>query len=532
MHIVTAEQVRRADARAAGDFGVPGQLLMELAGLHVAKHAWRRLPEGGRRRIVIFAGKGNNGGDGFVAARHLHRWGARVRVYGIVEASGADSDGERARMMAEKCGVAVVPWSPDESRRAGLNATAADVIVDGVLGIGLADAPRGASAQMIEVINKADRPVVAVDIPSGVEADTGLTPGIAVRATETVTFGALKLGLLLGPGRSLAGRVVVADIGWPDPLPEDVLHTWVTGATVRDKLPRRAPDGHKGTFGRVLVVAGSRGMAGAATLAVRGAQRIGAGVVTLAAPMGLNGVYGAAVPEALTVPLPEDEGGAPAEAGAAAVLDALSKADAVAIGPGLGTGPGSRALVAAVLSKARVPVVLDADGLNAVAIAPELLAQRRTGFPLVLTPHPGEMARLLGTSAERVAAGPVEAAREAAARWDAVVVLKGSPTVTAEPGGHLYVNGSGSQLLAAAGSGDVLTGVVAGLSAQGLSAVDAAVAAVYVHGRAGDLAASGPAGVLASETADALPRALAEIGSGAAPSWTNHVATGVTRVFE
>lgn len=533
MHIVTVEQVRAADARAAADFAVPGQLLMELAGLHGAKHAWRRLPERGRRRIVVFAGKGNNGGDGFVAARHLHRWGARVKVYAAGPAGGDDADAARARTMAERCGVDVVPWSGEEIRRAALNATAADVIVDAVLGIGAAGPPRGAALQMIDVMNGADKPVVALDLPSGVDADTGSADGAAVRAVETVTFGALKLGLLIGPGRLLAGQVTVADIGWPDPLPEGVGHTWVTPDIVRRRLPERWPAGHKGTFGRVLVVAGSRGMAGAATLAVRGAQRIGAGVVILAAPAGLNGVYATSVPEAMTMALPEDEAGALAKAAVGPVLDGLQRADAVVLGPGLGTGPGARAVVESVLEQARVPVVLDADALNIVASRPEpLSSERGRSLPLVLTPHPGEMARLLGTTAEQVAARPVEAAGEASRRWGAVVALKGAPTVTAEPEGHVYVNGSGSALLASGGSGDVLAGVVAGLLAQGATCVDAAVAGVYVHGRAGNLAASGPAGVLATETADALPRAVAELAADGSPCWTNHVKARVVRIYE
>lgn len=536
MRIVTAAEMRAIDARAMDEFGIPGNVLLEHAGLHVAKCVWQLVQSASRRRIVIFAGKGNNGGDGFVAARHLHNWGATVRVFAVADMRRIQSDAAAAAQMARRAGIDIVTLDQSNERNARLNATAADVVVDALLGTGSRGRPKEVAARAIEIMNAVDKPVVSVDVPSGVDADTGTVVHEAVRATMTITFGAPKLGLLLREGRELSGRVVVADIGLPPTLLDDGQHTLVNADVARAKLPHRPAAGHKGTFGRVLVVAGSRGMAGAATLCVKGAQRVGAGLVTLAAPAPLNDVFAGTVPEALTQPLPHDTAGGLGADAADALELSMRKADVIVIGPGLTTGAGAQAVVERVLQKARVPVVIDADALNIVAARLDLLKRTRAAArraPFVLTPHAAEMARLCSIDVSDVLERPVALARQKAEQWQAVVALKGAPTVSADADGNVFVNGTGSNVLASGGTGDVLAGAVAGLIGQGAVPADAVVAAVFAHGLAGELAArdQGDVGVVAGDVAEKLPAALVCVRNGNAVEMKT-ILTRAVRIFE
>lgn len=531
MYVVTAAEMRAIDRQAMEEYGIPSEVLMEHAGKALADAAWRFLGEAGRRRVVVFAGKGNNGGDGCVAARHLHNRGAQVRIVTVDEPERYGGECARQLDIARRFGVEVVVLSRQNERKVQIHASTADLIIDALLGTGSRGEPQGEVKTAIELINASGALVLAADLPSGVDADTGAAPGVAVRAHWTVTFGLPKVGLLFGPGRELAGGWEVADIGLPAQLLNRGFRRYVLPEFVRSLLPERPPRGHKGTFGRVLVVAGSRGMAGAAMLAAQGAQRVGAGLVQLAGPEQLHDVFAVGVPEAIGLPLPQVDGTVAASA-AERIEEALEQATVLVIGPGLGRGDDVRSLVLRVVPAALakgVPVVLDADGLNALAEAggPERLARGRSGAEpaLVLTPHPGEMARLCGSSAADVAARPLDYAAEYARRWGAVVVLKGAPTVVADPRGSLYINSTGSPALASGGSGDVLAGAIGGFIAQGATPVAAAVAGVFLHGAAGDLGFAEPgdtrafrphmAGLTAGDIARRLPEVLARLRSGA-----------------
>jgi NAD(P)H-hydrate epimerase len=355
-------------------------------------------------------------------------------------------------------------------------------------------------------MNRAGRPVVAADVPSGLSSDRGAVPGVAVRAALTVAFGAPKLCHVLPPASGSCGRTVVADIGIERRVLEKrARRLWLTEASdARTLLPPRPLDSHKGDFGRVAIVAGSRGKAGAAVLAARGALRAGAGLVTVFCPESLQGLVVGALPEAMTSGLPEVDGRLDAR-GAPALLRALSDFDAIVAGPGLGTAPGTVALLERMLAAVALPAVLDADALNAFAGRPRFFVRRRG--PTVLTPHPGEAARLLGTSTRAIQADRLGRARELARRARAVAVLKGSHTLVVRPGGEAAVNPTGTPLLSTAGSGDVLAGVLGALLAGGLEVAEAAVAAAWLHGAAAEALEPrlGDAGLLAHEVADALP---------------------------
>lgn len=505
--LLGAEAMRALDRHTIEKLGVPGELLMECAGRLVAAFA----EPDGAGRVLVLCGPGSNGGDGLVAARHLHLRGVPVRVALAADPARLQGDAARNLERAERAGVFFA--RPDWTVAPG------DVIVDALFGTGLARAPEGAAADAIVRANGA-RPgcrVVAVDLPSGLDADTGQPRGPCIEADVTVTIGLPKLGLALEPGRARAGRVWVGRIGIADDAPgADAPPTLLTRRGAGALLPARPPHGHKGTFGHVLVVAGSRGKAGAAALAAAGAARAGAGLVTVACPAGVQPEVAAQLAEAMTSPLADGADGELAVAAGAALAELARARSAAAVGPGLGRGEGVRGALLRAIPSLELPLVLDADGLVAFAGAPERLRERRA--PTVLTPHPGEAALLLGTTADALNRDRVAAARALAERTGGVAVLKGAATVVAAPGGRVRVNPTGGPVLATGGTGDVLAGAIAGLLAQGLDAFDAAALGVYLHGLAGDLLAGtlGPAGALAGEVARQLPRAAALLRSAAA----------------
>jgi NAD(P)H-hydrate epimerase len=498
------------DRRAADEFGVSTLLLMEAAGRGVVSAA-RHLVGARPARVVIVAGKGNNGGDGLVAGRLLHAEGWSVTV--VLLARDADVSGDAAVNLdrARRAGVDLVNLdSTAVPALRGLLA-GADLIVDGLFGTGFRGPAVGLAAKAIEAINGSGRPVLAVDIPSGVQGDTGAVDGLAVRATATVAMGLPKVGLVLAPGAEYTGRIWVAEIGHPARLLESarVRMSLVTQERVDAAIPPRRLDAHKGALGRVLVIAGAIGHTGAAVLTTLGALRAGAGLVTLGVPAAAYPIIGPAVIEGMPLPLPDEEGAISAAA-ADRALELAAAADVIACGPGLSTRPGPANFVRRLIEAATKPLVLDADALNAIAGAHDLPAAKG---PLVLTPHPGEMARLLKAKPEEIQRHRPQVARVAAERFGAVVVLKGARTIVADPGGDLLVVPTGNPAMATGGMGDVLTGVIAALIGQGLEPLVAAWAGAYLHGAAGDLAvaARGPAGILAREIADNLPGALAAV---------------------
>jgi NAD(P)H-hydrate epimerase len=495
-----AEAMRALDRHTIEKLGVPGELLMESAGRAVAAAA--EAERGPGARVHVVCGPGNNGGDGLVAARHLHLRGVPVSV--VLAADRARLRGDAARNLerAERAGVPFEGprWRPE----------AGDVVVDALFGTGLARAPDGAAAAAVRRMLGA-RPaarVVAIDVPSGLDADTGQPLDPCVQADVTVTLALPKPGLALEPGRSLAGRIVVARIGVADEAPGVSLRLGLlTRRGAGALLPARPAAGHKGSFGHVLVAAGSRGKTGAAALAAEGAARAGAGLVTIACAASSSPILQARLAEAMTAPLEETAEGELAPAAAGPILALARERSVLALGPGLGRGAAPRELVRRVVAGVAVPFVLDADGLVAFAGEPEVLRDRAS--PAVLTPHPGEAALLVGAEPRELNRDRVAAALRLAERSGAVVVLKGASTVVADADGRVRINPTGGPILATGGTGDVLAGVIAGLLAQGLAPFDAASLGVYLHGAAGDrlAACTGAAGALAGDVARALPEA-------------------------
>jgi NAD(P)H-hydrate epimerase len=460
--LLTAEETRVAEEAHQG----PLDELMERAGAAVADVVLRGFPG----RITVVCGKGNNGGDGKVCARVLREAGREVQV---VDGIGDLGD--------------------------------CDVVVDALLGIGLRDAPREDAARMIELMNGAGRPIVAVDVPSGVNASTGEVPGAAVRATATVTFGAAKVGLAIAPGRFHAGHVHIAPIGL---RPRRHEHALVPASALLE-VPAKRTDSTKYSSGSVLVVGGSRGLTGAPMLAALAAFRADAGYVAVAAPESTLPVLETALLEVVKRPLPEDTAGRLLPRAADAVLAAAEKADAVAIGPGLGRSDGTVELVRILLERLDAPIVLDADALW------ELEPFSRSA-PTVLTPHSGELARLLGSGSRDVDAHRLDAVRRAASRFGSCVLLKGADTLVASPREGVLVATYGTPALATAGSGDVLTGIVAAFLAKGIEPRLAAATAAVAHGVASELVEP-QRGVVASDLLPALRRALAGHGLQRAP---------------
>lgn len=506
MRILTSEEMAAVD-RAAQRGGIPSRALMERAAEGIVEMAREVRPGAGN--VAVICGPGNNGGDGLAAARLWRAAGANVRVV-TLEAPGRFRGDARANWEAARsAGVPALEWAKEPAASARALA-GADLIVDALFGTGLSRALSGPARRLVDAANRSGRPILAIDVPSGLSGDSGRRIGAAISARWTGAIAALKRCHVLYPARENCGDVAVVDIGIPDALVETRRHRFaMIGADeISPLFPARRPDAHKGDFGRVAIVAGSRGKAGAALLCGTGALRAGAGLVTIAAPASIERGFLPRLPEAMTLPLPED-GGALSPEAAPAVADLLKGMDAAGAGPGIGTGPGAAAVVAALID-ARVPAVFDADALN-LPSGPEAFRRRRA--PTILTPHPGEAGRLLGRSIREVQADRPAAAAELARRSRSVVVLKGAPTLTADPSGMLWCNGSGSPALAKGGTGDVLTGIAASFLAQGLEVSDAAVAAVFVHGLAGEAAgeASGERGALASEVADAVGRVLAAL---------------------
>ncbi len=490
----TPEEMARADA-AAIEGGTSAALLMDRAGRAVARAVVELA--GGRygTKVAVVCGKGNNGGDGFVAARVLHSQGVAVSCMSSSpprDFSGPSAE-HLARMREE--GVALRPFAAEDL-------DPVDVVVDAVFGTGFEGLPRDDAARIIEAINSSGALVVAVDIPSGVDGLTGATEGVAVRADVTVAMGAQKLGTTLGQGALHSDRVEVAEIG----IDVNTSATRMLEARdVLDMLPIRALDAHKRSSGAVAVIAGSEGMSGAALLTARGAERMGSGYVTVASTRAVDAAVSAALPEVLTRVVTQEEALGPESLDA--FSDVLDKADAVALGPGLGQGVKQRALVAEALTKIDLPIVLDADGLNSLASDAASL-EHRSGAT-VITPHPAELARLMNSSTAEVQADRAGSARGAADRFGCVVLLKGFRSVIAHEAG-LTVIPTGGPELATAGTGDVLTGVVAALLAAGLGAREAAEAGAFVHGLAGSVAGAnlGATGVVAWDVAEALPEAI------------------------
>lgn len=516
--IATAAQMRELDRKTIHECGIPGLVLMENAGRGAFQLIQERFPE--LTRVVVFAGKGNNGGDGLAIARHLRNAGLAVTVLLLASTDELQGDA-RTNLEAWLRIGGELKEIKSESELAGQRAVVihADLLVDALLGTGLKAEVQGIYRAAIELINEisAERglPVLAVDIASGLNADTGQVMGAAVAADLTAAFGLAKVGQLCYPGAALSGRVEVIDISIPPELTQELPYHAVTAAGAAELMRPRPEDSHKGQTGHLLVLAGSPGKTGAAVLAGQAALRAGAGLVTLAVPAGLHDLFELMTREVMTESLPDTGERTLGRAAVGRAKELMADKKAVALGPGLGQGEETVEFVRAVIAGTALPLVIDADGLNAAARDPHMLMRRKG--PLIVTPHPGEMSRLLGRPAAAIQADRLGSALEFARRYEVITVLKGAHTVTAAPDGRAFLNLSGNPGMATAGMGDVLTGVIGALLAQGYEPLTAAVLGVYLHGRAGDLAAGelGELGLVASDVLQRLPRALAELaGAG------------------
>lgn len=541
MRVLSADQMREADRRTIEDIGIPSIVLMENAGQQVVSAMHATFGDLSERRVAVLCGLGNNGGDGFVAARCLWQRGVEVLTFLLGRAESVKGDALVNLRILQNLDVPLVEVSEPEDDGEVENGPrsweavrdevlSCDLVVDAILGTGLSRPVDGRLQAIIADVNGSDVPVVAIDMPTGLpfipasgeataEPDSGSgseseseSEFDAIEAEITVTLAAPKVSLLVGPGESWAGELVVADIGIPtsviESVPGERLDV-ITPEEIRQVIPDRPSDSHKGDFGHVLVVAGSVGKTGAAVLAGLGALRSGAGLVSVATPQRCVESVAAGAPEYMTVPLPDTDDGTLSVDGLESILN--SPCDVLAVGPGLGTTPDVAAIVTGLVERAEVPLVLDADALNVLGSEPDLLASRGERGTVV-TPHPGEMARLCGLTSAEVQADRIGVARRFAIKHHVAVILKGANTVIAGPDGTCWLNLTGNPAMAAGGMGDVLTGVTAAWLGQLGRAEVASQVAVYLHGLAGDIAADEPGAValMATDVVGHLGQALAE----------------------
>ncbi len=513
MKLADARTIQAIDRKAVKDYGVRGLQLMENAGRGVAEIILRELSacRKGCSRVSIIVGKGNNGGDGFVAARHLRNRGVDATVFSFSPVEYIKGD----------AGVNAASWKKMDGKTLFISTAASlkgaesalrhsSIIVDGIFGTGLSSPVKGLYAKVIELINGLNKKVIAIDIPSGIDATTGAALGTPVRADITATMAMPKIGLYTYPGREYSGRVEIVDIGAPRALIDDSAIRWnlTTGHDVKNILRPRRADTHKGTYGHVLVLAGSPGKTGAALMSAMGAMRIGAGLVTIGLPQGLLSSMESKTTEVMTLGLPQTPQMTLGISSYDDVRRFMADKSALVIGPGIGVSDDVAGLVRKIIKEADYPIVIDADGLNNIAGHVEALKDTRAR--IVLTPHPGEMARLTGMSSSQVQSDRVNVAGALARKTNATVVLKGAGTVIASPDGVIHINPTGNPGLATAGTGDVLSGMIGGLLAQGCEAQPAAVAAVYIHGAAGDEVRdeNGGTGMIATDLLPFIPKTM------------------------
>ncbi len=519
MKTVTVAQMRELDRRTIEEFGVPGELLMERAGRGVADAVRRLADVAGitAPSVLVIAGRGNNGGDAFVAARHLAGAGIRVETWLACAHDQVQGDAlaHLRKMRDANVPLKVMPFA-DEWTGAEEGWPGRHIIVDGLLGTGIAGGARGVVVEAIRFVNRLGRRrlVVAIDVPSGLNADTGESSGECVVADVTVAMGLPKRGFAGARGLERVGNLEVVDIGIPGSLTDGVeAGVEITVAPdIEAMFGRRPRAAHKGVFGHALLIGGARGFSGAMTMAAGAAVRSGVGLVSVLVPRSLATSVACAVPEAMVYPGDETAGGSLARGGWTGAIGDIARFDAILVGPGMTACDDTRGIVQDVLGGGKaVPVILDADAINVLKLRDGLL--KTAGKPVVLTPHPGELARFLETGADAVQADRIGHAQRTAEEGGAVVVLKGAGTVVAAPAGRTHVNLTGNPGMAAGGMGDVLAGFLAGLLAQGFDSLDAARASVYLHGRAGDMVAfrQCQVGMSAGDVIASLPAALREV---------------------
>ncbi len=515
MKVVTAREMQDIDIRTIQDFGISGPVLMERAGLAVSGRVKGLF---GRKKIVVIAGSGNNGGDGLVAARHLLNDGWDVSVFLTSEPRNLGRDAQMQHKAAELFGLSV---RPVEDLLTGHSSVFSrhSLIIDAIFGTGLSKPVTGTISDVIDLINRSGLPVLSVDIPSGISSDNGQVMGNAVEACYTVTFGLPKRGHFLYPGAAHAGKLFIEDIGFPRMLTTsaDIAADYLEKAYVSSLIPARENYSHKGSYGHVLIVAGSRGKTGCARMAAKACLRSGAGLVTVGVPESLASGFQACFSEEMMLVLPDRGNGALSSKSSKSVIDFMHKsADILAVGPGIGVSSDTVKIMSDIIQEMSCPVVIDADGINSLRGNMKLL--RGAKWPIILTPHPGEMRGLLNDSAMEISGiekDRINTALSFATETGTHLVLKGVPTVIAGPDGKAFINATGNPGLATAGAGDVLSGMIAGFLAQSAAPVHSCILGVYLHGLAGDIVASrkGQHSLIASDIIDAIPAAFRSLKS-------------------
>lgn len=514
MKVATPSQMNEIDRRTINEIGIPGVVLMENAAGRVSEEAVKMLGSAAGKKVIVIAGKGNNGGDAFAVARQLGVMGCNVKVYVTARKEDISGDAGINLGILRKIGLEPVELTENSRMEELKNVLpSADLIIDGILGTGLKGEVRDDVNAVINIVNAAQKPVISIDIPSGISGETGQVLGCCIKAVKTVTFALPKLGTLVHPGCEYTGELIVADIGIPSKVIEgmDIKINITDRASIAGMMPRRLENSNKGDYGRVFIITGSPGMTGSGCLAATAALRTGAGLVYLGVPSGLSSIYETQIMESVTIPLEDENTGSLSRKCLPRIEERMKQMDVLAVGPGLGTGDDIYDIVSGIIETADMPLVVDADALN--SLSRDVSALKNLKTQMVITPHPGEMARLCGLSIREVQANRIGVAREFAENWKVITVLKGSRTVTALPDGTVYINPTGNPGMATAGSGDVLTGIISSLIGQGMAPWQAAVAGAYLHGLAGDNAASvrGEHGLIASDIAKELPYAIKEV---------------------
>ncbi|MBM7624036.1 NAD(P)H-hydrate dehydratase [Sporohalobacter salinus] len=488
MKVATAQQMQQIDRRTIEKLGIPGVVLMENAGQAVVDTVFELLDYNLESQVVILAGGGNNGGDGFVIARLLNNLGIGVKVFLLGKSEKVSGDAEVNLNVLKSLDFEIIELEiEDDLQYVMQELKRSDLIVDGLLGTGIKGELRGLVPDLIDLINSTDYPVLSIDIPSGLDADTGYPHGKAVKADVTVTFALPKLGLVVYPGCEYTGKLEIADISIPKEAVEtqQIKSEWVTADLARQMLPKRKSFSHKGSFGRAVVVAGSKGMTGAAKLSSLAVLKSGAGITTLGVPKSLHSILEEKLTEVMTKPLSETRESCLSLNSFPEIKALGEEADVMAVGPGVSQSTEITYILHDIITDIEIPLVIDADGINVIREL-ELLKDREA--PTVLTPHPGEMARLINKSVDEIEADRIGVASKWATYLGVTIVLKGASTVIATADGKVYVNSTGNSGLSTAGSGDVLTGIITGLMAQGLAGAKASALGVFLHGLTADLA--------------------------------------------
>jgi NAD(P)H-hydrate epimerase len=511
MKVLNSEQMRRADNIAIKEIGIPGVVLMENAGRQVVESIESFLMPEYPLKIAVFCGRGNNGGDGFVVARHLHNRGHNPEVFLLGSKEEIKGDAKINMSIALKMGLKIDEIAARQGWEKQIPCLSDfDLIIDAIFGTGLTLPVKDFYADIINYINKSEVIVASVDLPSGLSADTGTIIGPSITADITVTFAYPKLALVLPPAEEKAGKIVVADIGMPPEIVEnqDEITEFIDEELAYNLLPMRKADSHKGDYGHLLVIAGSIGKTGAASMTGEAALRTGAGLITVATAASLNPILENKLTEVMTEPLAETPHQTISLKALDKVLELAQKMDAMALGPGLSQNRETQKFVQELIKQTTIPLILDADGINAFASCPQLL--KGDSRALIVSPHPGEMARLIDCNAKEVQQDRLGICRRFAQEHSIYVVLKGYRTVISTPEGKLFINGSGNPGMASGGTGDILTGMLGGFLVQKINIIDALILGVYMHGLAGDLASDsvGAYSLAATDLLEFLPDAF------------------------